>query len=448
LERLSTKSLLAAGAPGEGEPQATLEIDFIAAPREHAIYLLHVGAEVEHALMVQYLFAAYSLGGPQITDPANREKAHRWRQTIANIAQQEMGHLVTVENLLQLIGGPLSFERQEFPAPAMLYPFDFTLQPLTRRSLAEYVLAEMPDEHVIKELKLTEQIAEVKKAAGGDTGSTKVNRVGRIYDAITKLFTIPGQGKQPVAKNPHFIASADIESSSLRYQASFGEWGLGSTETLVLAAGNRPDALTALQKVSEQGEGSTIGNLPESHFGRFLSIFEEFPANGEWTPARDVAVNPSTREGDGLSFITNRVARHWAALANLRYRMLLMYLLHAFHTQASPSPVARGPRGLLISWAFGEMYNMRSISDILMALPLLEQPDGHFAGPPFEMPYTLALADREPDRWRLHRDLLAASHQHISKLLELGNAAHREYLLGLANADLRALQQTEPLIGA
>ena len=32
--------------------------------RDYAVYLLHVAAEIEHSLMVQYLYAAYSLGGP------------------------------------------------------------------------------------------------------------------------------------------------------------------------------------------------------------------------------------------------------------------------------------------------------------------------------------------------------------------------------------------------
>jgi len=31
--------------------------------RDHAIMLLHIASSIEHALMVQYLFAAYSLGG-------------------------------------------------------------------------------------------------------------------------------------------------------------------------------------------------------------------------------------------------------------------------------------------------------------------------------------------------------------------------------------------------
>ncbi|MEA2231907.1 MAG: hypothetical protein QOD83_1723 [Solirubrobacteraceae bacterium] len=33
--------------------------------RDYTAMLLHVAAEIEHSLMVQYLFAAYSLGGPR-----------------------------------------------------------------------------------------------------------------------------------------------------------------------------------------------------------------------------------------------------------------------------------------------------------------------------------------------------------------------------------------------
>ena len=41
--------------------------------RDYAIFLLHVAAEIEHSLMVQYLFAAYSLGGPNV--PEGRHNA-------------------------------------------------------------------------------------------------------------------------------------------------------------------------------------------------------------------------------------------------------------------------------------------------------------------------------------------------------------------------------------
>ena len=40
--------------------------------RDYAIFLLRIAAEVEHSLMAQYLFAAYSLGGPDVPDDAAR----------------------------------------------------------------------------------------------------------------------------------------------------------------------------------------------------------------------------------------------------------------------------------------------------------------------------------------------------------------------------------------
>ncbi|MGH3934259.1 MAG: ferritin-like domain-containing protein, partial [Pseudonocardiaceae bacterium] len=65
--------------------------------RDYAIFLLHVAAEIEHSLMVQYLFAAYSLGGPTV--PEGRQADVRaWQETILGIAKEEMAHLITIQN--------------------------------------------------------------------------------------------------------------------------------------------------------------------------------------------------------------------------------------------------------------------------------------------------------------------------------------------------------------
>ena len=42
------------------------------------------------------------------------------------------------------LGGPIGFDREHMPYRSQLYPFPFTLEPLTRSSLARYVVAEMP----------------------------------------------------------------------------------------------------------------------------------------------------------------------------------------------------------------------------------------------------------------------------------------------------------------
>ena len=92
-----------------------------------AVFLLHTAAEIEHALMAQYLYAAYSLADADFTGaavPADAAaRTARWRATITAIAREEMAHLLTEQNLLRFIGGPLNFERQDFPFRSALYPF-------------------------------------------------------------------------------------------------------------------------------------------------------------------------------------------------------------------------------------------------------------------------------------------------------------------------------------
>ena len=93
--------------------------------------------------MVQYLYAAWSLGGPQVPDD-RRQQVLGWQNVVLGIAKEEMGHLITVQNLLRLIGGPFNFEREDYPFSSGFYPFNFTLEKLTLDSLAKYVVAESP----------------------------------------------------------------------------------------------------------------------------------------------------------------------------------------------------------------------------------------------------------------------------------------------------------------
>ena len=79
--------------------------------RDHAIMLLHVAASIEHALMVQYLFAAYSLGGGGVPE-THRPMVEGWRNSILAVAKEEMGHLLTVQNIAALLGGPVSLDRE------------------------------------------------------------------------------------------------------------------------------------------------------------------------------------------------------------------------------------------------------------------------------------------------------------------------------------------------
>ena len=75
--------------------------------RDEVIFLLHTAAEIEHSLLAQYLYSAYSLN--------NQGKQQDWREMILQIAREEMAHLLSVQNLLRVLGGPLNFEGEDFP---------------------------------------------------------------------------------------------------------------------------------------------------------------------------------------------------------------------------------------------------------------------------------------------------------------------------------------------
>ncbi|MGP0087522.1 MAG: ferritin-like domain-containing protein [Steroidobacteraceae bacterium] len=420
-------------------------------PHAKALYLLYSAAEIEHALMVQYLYAAFSLGGPQV--PAEQVPlVDAWCKSITEIAREEMGHLATVENIIQFIGGALCFDRGDFPNASPYSPFALELEPLTRVSLGKYVLAEAPARETM-DSELRAEIEAIENAIPKQEGP--VNRVGLLYQAMIDLF-------QPMPMSvptdvPTSIESADLNGDSVAYQARADEWGLGYNQVLILQARERRQAIDALTRVAEQGEGTTVPSPPlagASHFQRFLAIYRQFPADGTWSPSRPLPTNPTAstkpdpdpaREGNR---ITDPVAQRWAQLGNVRYSLLLHFLSHALSIESPVASGERTSRGLLISWTFGEMYNLRSVADVLAGLPRRpgEDPAKAAAGLPFDLPYSFALPQREPDRWRIHRDGLQTARNLIETLAGV-DPAHTRYLAAMRATDQRALDIITTAIG-
>src|SRR5947208_7289619 len=82
------------------------ETPFVIEHREALIYMLCEAAELEHGIMCQYLFAAFSL--KETVDEgltaAQLEAVGRWKASIMRIAGEEMMHLALVQNLLSAVG--------------------------------------------------------------------------------------------------------------------------------------------------------------------------------------------------------------------------------------------------------------------------------------------------------------------------------------------------------
>src|SRR4051794_37354527 len=259
------------------------------APRDETIFLLHTGAEVEHALLVQYLYAAYSLKSPTEVPEEFGPKVRAWKKTLLDIAREEMGHLITVQNLLRLIGGPLNFEREDYPFRSELYPFRFRLEPLSKDSLAKYVVAEMP--YMPNPSEETQAIM-----ARAMTASTMhVNQVGVIYARVLELFSPEEAG------GPPGLSEADFVREVASRQGRYGSWG-GAAAVLVPDITNRGEAVRAIRELAEQGEGLEDAQEHPSHYQRFLAMYNAFPEAGEatWEPTYPVPTDPTTAPGDDV----------------------------------------------------------------------------------------------------------------------------------------------------
>lgn len=408
--------------PRAGRPPISPELT----GHQYAIFLLRVAAGIEHALMAQYLYAAYSLGGPGVA-PRHAAAVARWQETILGIAKEEMGHLITVQNVLRLISGPISFDREDYPYDAAFYPFDFTLERLSRPSLAKYVYAEQPAGW---RGPLADEITRLATRANHDATP---NAVGELYalmiETLADRALVPDDVFRPETGDQ---------------QAPWSEWGRGyargargnalggqppgSPELIIRTLASRAQAVAALREIAEQGEATTLADGERSHFLRFLAIYDEWRRlEGEldFAPARPVATNPIVEDsiaspaspappatGRARTVITHPVTFYWGHLLNLRYRLLLGALTHLFQLSAAcPAEARPAARGVLIGLVFGEMYKLRAISSLLVELPVCAgvPVTREAAGPPFEMPYTLLIPAGEPERWRWHRDTLVAA---------------------------------------
>jgi hypothetical protein len=395
----SRSSQAASPAPAEmavvpataAEADLTLEVVPELAPRDEAVFLLHTAAEIEHALMVQYLYAAWSL-------PDGPVGVRRWRRRIVQIAREEMAHLIDVQNLLRFVGGPLNFDREDFPFRSGFYPFPFRLERLRRGSLARYVVAEMPARSGVD----PGLIAEAVRLATGAPNGGPVSRVGALYNRLSEL--IGDEGRLP----DHVFRpdTADLlQARPSRFRADVGRGPL-----YLRTVRSRADALSLLADVADQGEGE--GSVADSHFLAFVDIFDDWPVDEDDEPSLEVPTQPTVGPAAGADDegrIDHPHARDWAVVFNHHYRMLLAWLQHGLLTGASATA-----DGLALR-AFDEMFVLADVGPFLTTLPRTADGAGR-AGAPFELPYTLALPDLARDRWAHHEDLIATARSQLAAL--------------------------------
>lgn len=416
--------------------------------RLKAIYLLQIAAEIDHALTVQYLYAAYAVDEhfAEGRDDGLLATITRWKRDTRTVARQEMAHLITVQNLLIALGAEVYLNRENnFLDHPNEYPFPVSFEPLSVETVAKYVATESPEPTEVFPQRDRKLLNDALRLVRADL-KTKINRVGAVYLTLFWLFLRNDGSTVSWKHSPSIVDSMkragllgvhirDQDFVGLRELSEFDatpeEWGVFEPAMKVSRSDPRSRALAAIHWIMAQGEGPVgmrfFKAKPDdrSHFKKFLSIFEEFRSpNSDFRGAvRDVPVNPvaSDQRHAGTprgirNFTTEPRAKMWAQLFNLRYQMLLIDILLALSTSRRKDGELRRK---LIQWAVNsEMDFLRVIGQFLPTLPRHAGSKAR-AGAPFE---TIDVPVDAAKRWDLQGVLMKGS-DHLVK--ELGKTVGR-----------------------
>ena len=358
------------------------EAPFVIEHREALIYMLCQAAELEHGIMCQYLYAAFSLKQSRDEGMTAEEETavRKWRKQISHVATQEMLHLSLVQNLLSAIGGAPHMSRPNFPHPARHYPagVHLALLPFGDQALRHFMYLERPEG---MDLEDAEGMAAFGRALPAMEAGEIVPRgqdfatVGHLYRSIEAgiahladkygerwLFVGPprAQATQQYFGWPELIPVTDVAS-----------------------------AQRAIDEILEQGEGPR-GRWQDAHFGQFVAILDEYiqlrMANPAFEPVRPVVVvnvRPAERDVD-IPLVTDPLARQVMDLFNVSYEILLQilqrFLAHTEETDAQLKALADACVNLMFEV-------VKPLGDLVTTLPAGPEYPGRAAGPSFELFY-------------------------------------------------------------
>src|ERR671915_2401467 len=364
---------------GRAEPEAPFVIEH----REALIYMLCQAAELEHGIMCQYLFAAFSLKqhADEGLEPEELEAVTRWRRTIAHIATEEMLHLALVQNVLSAIGAAPHLTRPNLPAPAHHYPaaVSLTLVPFGEPALQHFLFLERPEGMELEGAKgIDAPVHEaVPLIAEGDIVPQLQDfaTIGHLYRSIE-------QGLEHLA---HKFGERNLFVGPPRAQATSTDFRWPE----LVAVTDPASAQRALDTILEQGEGAR-GHWEAAHFGQFVQILDEYrqmtKTNPDFQSARPV-IFAKVRRGehdDSLPLIGDRVTSQCADVFNVSYEILLQILERYFaHTEETD--------GQLWTLAHAAVTLMggvlRPLGELITTLPVGPEHPGRNAGPSFELFY-------------------------------------------------------------
>jgi len=373
-----------------GAAERTPERPFVIEHREALIYMICEAAEMEHGLMCEYLFAAFSLK-ERIDEglrPPQLAAVERWRNVILGVAAQEMLHLALTANMLTALGASPHLSRPNLPQPARHYPpgVKIALLPFGEQALRHFMFLERPEGMDMEDAEGLDAIEAAAPLMDEDEIVPRLQdfaTVGHLYRAIEDGF------RHLVDKfgDRVFIGPAQAQVT----QASFAWPELQPVTDL-------QSAIAAIEAIVAQGEGPR-GDWRDAHFGRFKRVFDEYQAlrteDPSFEPARPVvAARVRVGEGDAVGPVIDDP--HTARVADL-FNVIYEVLLQLLYRLLARIDETDAQAGILADVAVGLMYQgIGPVGRLLSTLPIGSGVPGATAGAPFELFY-------QPDYLLPHR---------------------------------------------
>jgi hypothetical protein len=354
--------------------------------REALIYTLGKAAELEHLIMLQYLFAAFSLK-QSVAEGLTAETlpvVQGWRKTLLSIGGQEMLHMALAQNLLTAVGAAPRLARPNFPMPAYSYPAGVRIElvPFSEAAVRHFAFLERPEGMDVEDAEGFAAIA-AAVALPHDQDDGIVPQL-QEFDTIGQLYRSVQAGLEHLAERlgPErlFVGPPNAQATEEHFR-----WAE------LVAVTDLGSARQAIDTIVEQGEGAR-GEWRDAHFGRLLGLLDEYLALKQTDPSFDpvrpvVAANVRPQAtGVVVPLITDPGTTRAMDLLNVTYEVMLQLLSRYFaHTDETPEQLA-----VLADVSVGLMYGaIKPLGNVVTTLPIGPDMPGVTAGPGFELFYSV-----------------------------------------------------------